>query len=90
MKVLDWGEDGVSSVAEIAALRASFRQEVAVWHRLDHPNVAKVKYLLHVVYGITVSQTGQTIHFYCDYSNTEGFDSLHLVLPLFFMVIFSC
>ncbi|XP_022953502.1 serine/threonine-protein kinase HT1-like isoform X1 [Cucurbita moschata] len=41
VKVLDWGEDGVSSVAEIAALRASFRQEVAVWHRLDHPNVAK-------------------------------------------------
>ncbi|XP_022150280.1 serine/threonine-protein kinase HT1-like isoform X2 [Momordica charantia] len=41
VKVLDWGEDGVSSVAEIAALRASFRQEVAVWHKLDHPNVAK-------------------------------------------------
>ncbi|XP_023514233.1 serine/threonine-protein kinase HT1-like [Cucurbita pepo subsp. pepo] len=41
VKVLDWGEDGVSSVAEIAALRTSFRQEVAVWHKLDHPNVAK-------------------------------------------------
>uniref|UniRef100_A0A9I9DB12 non-specific serine/threonine protein kinase n=2 Tax=Cucumis TaxID=3655 RepID=A0A9I9DB12_CUCME len=41
LKVLDWGEDGVSSVAEIAALRTSFRQEVAVWHKLDHPNVAK-------------------------------------------------
>lgn len=43
VKVLDWGEDGVSSVAEIAALRTSFRQEVAVWHKLDHPNVAKVQ-----------------------------------------------
>ncbi|MBA0553570.1 hypothetical protein Golob_012742, partial [Gossypium lobatum] len=40
-KVLDWGEDGIATVAEAAALRASFRQEVAVWHKLDHPNVTK-------------------------------------------------
>ncbi|GKV30623.1 hypothetical protein SLEP1_g39417 [Rubroshorea leprosula] len=39
--VLDWGEDGVATAAEAAALRASFRQEVAVWHKLDHPNVTK-------------------------------------------------
>ncbi|MBA0619662.1 hypothetical protein Godav_005479 [Gossypium davidsonii] len=29
------------AAAEAAALRASFRQEVAVWHKLDHPNVTK-------------------------------------------------
>ncbi|KAK7343606.1 hypothetical protein VNO77_12484 [Canavalia gladiata] len=41
VKVLDWGEDGVATHAEIATLRASFRQEVTVWHKLDHPNVTK-------------------------------------------------
>ncbi|XP_058106199.1 serine/threonine-protein kinase STY13-like [Magnolia sinica] len=41
VKVLDWGEDGMATNAETAALRASFRQEVAVWHKLDHPNVTK-------------------------------------------------
>ncbi|KAF1873393.1 hypothetical protein Lal_00027431 [Lupinus albus] len=41
VKVLDWGEDGVATTAETAALRASFKQEVAVWHKLDHPNVTK-------------------------------------------------
>lgn len=43
MKILDWGEDGIATAAETAALRSSFRQEVAVWHKLDHPNVTKVK-----------------------------------------------
>ncbi|XP_022138142.1 serine/threonine-protein kinase STY17-like [Momordica charantia] len=41
VKLLDWGEDGLATTAETAALRASFRQEVAVWHKLDHPNVTK-------------------------------------------------
>uniref|UniRef100_A0A803LFN4 Protein kinase domain-containing protein n=1 Tax=Chenopodium quinoa TaxID=63459 RepID=A0A803LFN4_CHEQI len=41
VKVLDWGEDGMATEAETAALRSSFRQEVAVWHKLDHPNVTK-------------------------------------------------
>ncbi|URD95310.1 STYKc [Musa troglodytarum] len=36
VKVLDWGEDD-----GMASLRALFRQEVAVWHKLDHPNVTK-------------------------------------------------
>lgn len=45
VKLLDWGEDGMAT-AETAALRASFRQEVAVWHKLDHPNVTKVPALL--------------------------------------------
>ncbi|CAN1129106.1 Serine/threonine-protein kinase STY13 [Linum perenne] len=40
VKVLDWGEDGMFTVSE-AAIRASFRQEVAVWQKLDHPNVTK-------------------------------------------------
>ena len=42
VKLLDWGEDGHRSEQEIAALRAAFAQEVAVWHKLDHPNVTKV------------------------------------------------
>ncbi|RXH76071.1 hypothetical protein DVH24_001650, partial [Malus domestica] len=29
-------------IAETAALRASFQQEVAVWHKLDHPNIPEV------------------------------------------------
>uniref|UniRef100_A0A5B7BM37 Protein kinase domain-containing protein n=1 Tax=Davidia involucrata TaxID=16924 RepID=A0A5B7BM37_DAVIN len=41
VKLLDWGEDGIATTAETAALRASFQQEVAVWHKLDHPNVTK-------------------------------------------------
>ncbi|XP_068649846.1 serine/threonine-protein kinase 54-like [Aristolochia californica] len=41
VKLLDWGEDGFAINAETAALRASFRQEVAVWHKLDHSNVTK-------------------------------------------------
>ncbi|KAM7280219.1 hypothetical protein ACFE04_007353 [Oxalis oulophora] len=41
VKLLDWGEDGIVTAAEAEALRASFQQEVAVWHKLDHPNVTK-------------------------------------------------
>lgn len=41
VKLLDWGEDGMGTTAETAALRTSFRQEVAVWQKLDHPNVTK-------------------------------------------------
>ncbi|GLT60352.1 hypothetical protein SLA2020_331210 [Shorea laevis] len=41
VKLLDWGEDGMATAAETATLRASFRQEVAVWHKLNHPNVTK-------------------------------------------------
>ena len=40
--MLDWGEEGQRTEAEIASLRADFAQEVAVWHKLDHPNVTKV------------------------------------------------
>lgn len=41
VKLLDWGEESHRSEAEIASLRAAFTQEVAVWHKLDHPNVTK-------------------------------------------------
>jgi hypothetical protein len=34
---LDWGEDGFATENETA-----FKQEVAVWHELGHPNVTKV------------------------------------------------
>lgn len=40
--MLDWGEEGHRTEAEIASLRAAFKQEVAVWHKLEHPNVTKV------------------------------------------------
>lgn len=43
VKVLEWGEDGMTTEDESDALQASFIQEVAVWHKLDHPNVTKVK-----------------------------------------------
>lgn len=42
VKLLDWGEDGMSTAAETAAIRASFKQEVSVWHKLDHVNVTRV------------------------------------------------
>ncbi|KAF8051648.1 hypothetical protein N665_1686s0004 [Sinapis alba] len=38
VKVLDWGEDGLSTADD---LRISFEQEVVVWQKLDHPNVTK-------------------------------------------------
>uniref|UniRef100_A0A0D6QS98 non-specific serine/threonine protein kinase n=1 Tax=Araucaria cunninghamii TaxID=56994 RepID=A0A0D6QS98_ARACU len=41
VKLLDWGEEETKTQAEVAAMRAAFRQEVAVWHKLDHPNVTK-------------------------------------------------
>ncbi|XP_072995715.1 serine/threonine-protein kinase 52-like isoform X2 [Typha latifolia] len=41
VKLLEWGEEGNRREAEIDALRAAFSQEVAVWHKLDHPNVTK-------------------------------------------------
>ncbi|XP_043692398.1 serine/threonine-protein kinase STY13-like [Telopea speciosissima] len=41
VKILDWGEDDIATTAEIASLRATFLQEVAVWHKLDHSNVTK-------------------------------------------------
>ncbi|KAG8062823.1 hypothetical protein GUJ93_ZPchr0003g17784 [Zizania palustris] len=41
VKLLDWGEDGFATEAETASLRTSFKQEVAVWHKLSHPNVTK-------------------------------------------------
>lgn len=40
VKLLDW-EDGMKTAAEAAEIRASFKQEVSVWHKLDHPNVTK-------------------------------------------------
>ncbi|GAV69087.1 Pkinase_Tyr domain-containing protein [Cephalotus follicularis] len=40
VKVLDWGEDGIVTSAAMR-LRASFRQQVAVWHKLEHPNVTR-------------------------------------------------
>jgi hypothetical protein len=44
--LLDWGEEGQRTEAEVSSLRAAFIQEVAVWHKLDHPNVTKVDFIL--------------------------------------------
>lgn len=41
VKLLDW-EDGTKTSAEAAEIRASFKQEVSVWHKLSHPNVTRV------------------------------------------------
>ncbi|OIT28537.1 PREDICTED: serine/threonine-protein kinase STY8-like [Nicotiana attenuata] len=41
VKLLDWGEEGQRSQAEVSSVRAAFTQEVSVWHKLDHPNVTK-------------------------------------------------
>jgi serine/threonine protein kinase len=41
VKLLDWGEEQLKTKAEVAALRSAFRQEVAVWHTLEHRNVTK-------------------------------------------------
>lgn len=41
VKLLDWGEEASMMQSEVDAVRAAFRQEVAVWHKLDHPNVTK-------------------------------------------------
>uniref|UniRef100_A0A804I3F8 Protein kinase domain-containing protein n=1 Tax=Musa acuminata subsp. malaccensis TaxID=214687 RepID=A0A804I3F8_MUSAM len=46
VKLLDWGEEGNRTEAEVAALRAAFSQEVSVWHQLDHPNVTKTENML--------------------------------------------
>lgn len=52
VKLLDWGEEGHRTDAEIASLRAAFTQEVVVWYKLDHPNVTKV--ILFVVLGFSI------------------------------------
>ncbi|KAI4343762.1 hypothetical protein L6164_011071 [Bauhinia variegata] len=41
VKLLDWGEEGHRTEGEIASLRSAFIQEVAVWQKLNHPNVTK-------------------------------------------------
>lgn len=38
VKVLDWGQEGQETTAKH---REAFEKEVAVWHKLDHPNVTK-------------------------------------------------
>ncbi|KAJ6800890.1 serine/threonine-protein kinase HT1-like [Iris pallida] len=54
VKLLDWGEEGTRTEAEIAYLRSAFSQEVAVWHTLEHPNVTKF-------IGATCGATGLSI-----------------------------
>ncbi|RRT74634.1 hypothetical protein B296_00009482 [Ensete ventricosum] len=67
--VLDWGaNDGTATGAEAASLRALFRQEVAVWHKLDHPNVTKFV-------GASVGTTGLKI------PQKDSTSSVHASLP---------
>lgn len=41
VKLLEWGEENTMKKSEVQYYRNQFRQEVAVWHKLDHPNVTK-------------------------------------------------
>ncbi|XP_024384828.1 serine/threonine-protein kinase 52 [Physcomitrium patens] len=41
VKLLEWGEENTMKKTEVQYYRNQFRQEVAVWHKLDHPNVTK-------------------------------------------------
>lgn len=60
--MLDWGEEGQRTDAEIAAVRASFAQEVAVWHKLNHPNVTKVfLYPIYLFHLMDLGRTGQKV-----------------------------
>ncbi|XP_021809749.1 serine/threonine-protein kinase STY8-like [Prunus avium] len=40
VEVMECGEDGRTK-SEIASLKKDFRQEVSIWHKLDHPNITK-------------------------------------------------
>lgn len=61
VKLLDWGEDGMATTAETAALRSSFQQEVAVWQKLDHPNVTKVQLILTLLFVLLITMMGTNI-----------------------------
>ncbi|XP_076958861.1 serine/threonine-protein kinase 54-like [Bidens hawaiensis] len=41
VKVLDWSDGGGITAAQAFALRGTFEREVAVWYKLDHPNITK-------------------------------------------------
>ncbi|CAH2079132.1 unnamed protein product [Thlaspi arvense] len=41
VKVLDWEDEGIENGKKSTTNRDLFRQEVTVWHKLDHPNVTK-------------------------------------------------
>ncbi|PHU08949.1 DNA-directed RNA polymerase subunit alpha [Capsicum chinense] len=52
------GEEGHRTKAEIALRRATFTQEVLVWHKLDRPNVTKfLEYNLIYTIGIAIGST---------------------------------
>ncbi|KAF1867082.1 hypothetical protein Lal_00049510 [Lupinus albus] len=61
VKLLDWGEEGQRTEAEVASLRAAFIQEVAVWHKLDHPNVTKKKLFEDISTDYSISITRATM-----------------------------
>nr|PNR55627.1 hypothetical protein PHYPA_006524 [Physcomitrium patens] len=41
IKLLEWAEENTMKKTEVQYYRNEFRQEVAVWHKLDHPNVTE-------------------------------------------------
>ncbi|KAJ0095676.1 hypothetical protein Patl1_16163 [Pistacia atlantica] len=41
VKIIDWGEEVPRTRDKIAALRIAFKQEVSLWHNLNHPNITK-------------------------------------------------
>ncbi|KAE8734124.1 Tesmin/TSO1-like CXC domain-containing protein, putative isoform 1 [Hibiscus syriacus] len=64
VKVLDWSGGGAS---ETAAIHAAFKQEVAVWHKLNHPNVTKF---------VGASMGASNLKIQLKYPSIEGRNSL--------------
>lgn len=42
VKIIDWGEEVPRTKDKIESLRVAFKQEVSLWHNLNHPNITKV------------------------------------------------
>lgn len=83
VKLLDWGEDGFASETETATLRASFKQEVAVWHELNHPNVTKVN--ISAYYVLALSCTYLLCNVYSGVRTVMSWCCLNSVVVAFFL-----
>lgn len=82
MKVLDWGEEGLATAAEAAALRTSFRQEVAVWHKLDHPNVTKVRPIYASYVAVNIGRWLCFFSFFFPFSHISSNVTIVVVLEM--------
>ena len=85
VKLLDWGEDGFASEAETATLRASFKQEVAVWHELNHPNVTKVNISAYYVLALSCTLIYLLCNVYSGVRTVMSWCCLYSVVVAFFL-----